>query len=148
MDNVTIGVNGNSTTFDFELNGSLPGPNFVVNTTDDPGDGACTVQHCSLREAINAANTRTNGATPDTITFNIPPTGAKHILVTSALPEITDPVVINATTQPGFSTSTFAPLIELIGSGAGPGVNGLTISAGGARCAAWPSTASAATASS
>jgi CSLREA domain-containing protein len=29
---------------------------FVVNTTDNDDDGACTAVHCSLREAIHAAN--------------------------------------------------------------------------------------------
>jgi uncharacterized repeat protein (TIGR01451 family) len=46
----------------------------------------------------------------------------------SALPTITDPVVLNGQTQPGWWS---APILELNGSGAGAGVSGLTITAGG-----------------
>src|SRR5262249_33114008 len=46
----------------------------------------------------------------------------------SALPDITDPVVIDATTQPGYKG---LPLVELEGSKAGVGANGLTITGGG-----------------
>ena len=53
--------------------------------------------------------------------------GAQTIAPTSALPTITDSAVIDATTQPGYAGS---PLIELSGSSAGAGVNGLTVTAG------------------
>ncbi len=43
--------------------------NWVVNSTDDVDDGTCDATHCSLREAINSANT-TAGA--DIIGFAIP----------------------------------------------------------------------------
>src|SRR5439155_12617745 len=46
----------------------------------------------------------------------------------SPLPAVTDPVTIDGTTQPGFAGS---PLIELNGSSAGAGVDGLDIRAGG-----------------
>jgi hypothetical protein len=46
---------------------------------------------------------------------------------TSALPTITDPVVIDATSQPGYAGS---PLVEIDGSGAGA-ADGLTIQASG-----------------
>jgi CSLREA domain-containing protein len=42
------------------------GPTFVVATTDDHDDGICSVSDCTLREAINAANTASG---PNTITF-------------------------------------------------------------------------------
>src|SRR5688572_30138141 len=42
---------------------------FIVNTTDDTDDSACNVAHCSLREAIKAANANSG---LDTINFNIP----------------------------------------------------------------------------
>jgi CSLREA domain-containing protein len=98
---------------------------FTVNSTADPGVGVCDVAECTLREAINAAN-----ATPgtDTIAFNIPSTGPHTIQPTSALPTITDPVIIDGTTQPGFAG---APIIELDGSLAGAATNGLSITAGG-----------------
>jgi CSLREA domain-containing protein len=41
----------------------------VVNTTDDVDDGTCDQQHCSLREALNAANAQPGS---DAIHFNIP----------------------------------------------------------------------------
>jgi hypothetical protein len=96
----------------------------VVNTNDS-GLG-------SLRYAIEWAN---SNAGTDTISFNIPTsdpgynptTGAFTIQPNSALPEITDSVVIDGTTQAGFSSS---PIIELDGTNAGLTANGLTISAG------------------
>jgi len=85
-------------------------PTLTVNTPDDLDDGTCSMTHCSLREAINQANTLTGTVT---IKFNIGGGGAQTIQPTSALPEITVPTVIDGSTQPGF---TSAPLIELDGS--------------------------------
>jgi CSLREA domain-containing protein len=97
---------------------------FIVNTTNDVDDSTCDATHCSLREAIDAAN-QTAGT--DTIAFNIPGGGGVQILSPgSALPVITDPVVIDGTSQPGFSDE---PIIGLDGSGAGT-VDGLHITAG------------------
>ncbi len=62
----------------------------VVNTTDDIDDGVCDAVHCSLREAISAANER---AGPDTITFAptvFPLSGTGVIKLTSPLPDIYD----------------------------------------------------------
>jgi CSLREA domain-containing protein len=88
-----------------------PPAGLVVNTTDDTDDGGCTEAHCSLREAINAANA--NGGA-DTITFAIAPGGVQTITPTgSPLPVITDPVTIDGTSQTGFDGS---PLIELVGT--------------------------------
>ena len=42
---------------------------YTVNSRGDANDGACDITHCSLREAINAANA---SAGQDTIRFNIP----------------------------------------------------------------------------
>ena len=99
----------------------------VINAEDD-GPG-------SLRQAILDAN-----AAPgtDTITFNVPGTGPHTIRPASALPTITDPLVIDGYTQPGASLNTnpldlgsnAVLLIELDGSAAGPGTAGLTITAG------------------
>ncbi|HEU4391510.1 MAG TPA: CSLREA domain-containing protein, partial [Blastocatellia bacterium] len=82
---------------------------FTVNTADDHNDGTCDVADCSLREAIAAANSNTGA---DTIAFNIAGGGLHTITVASQLPDITDPVVIDGTTQPGFSGT---PIIELSG---------------------------------
>ena len=89
---------------------------FPVSTTADSGAG-------SLRDAIGTANT-TPGL--DTISFGIG-SGPQTISPTSALPTITDPVVIDATGQPGFGG---VPLIRLDGAGAGAGATGLLITAG------------------
>ncbi|HKR10644.1 MAG TPA: Calx-beta domain-containing protein [Pyrinomonadaceae bacterium] len=91
--------------------------NFVVTNTNNDGAG-------SLREAIVNAN-----ATPgtDTISFNIPGTGVQTISLVTALPDITDPVVIDGTTQPGYSGS---PLVEINGL-AISNQTGLGIRAGG-----------------
>ena len=92
--------------------------NFVVTNVNDHGTG-------SLRDAITNAN-----ATPglDNVVFNIPGPGVKVISLTTVLPAITDAVVIDATTQPGYAGT---PLIELDGSGAGFNASGLTITGGG-----------------
>lgn len=95
---------------------SQPDSVFSVTNTNDAGAG-------SLRAAILSANT---SAGLDTISFNIPGGGVHTISPTSPLPQITDPVTIDATTQPGF---TGTPLIELDGSQAGE-TNGLFLAAG------------------
>jgi CSLREA domain-containing protein len=98
---------------------------FTVNATDDEDDGTCDSAHCSLREAIAAANAADG---TDTIDFDISGEDVHSIQPTSALPPVIDPIVIDGTTQPGYSDH---PLIEIDGSAAGDGVNGLTIFAGG-----------------
>ncbi len=93
---------------------------FVVTNVNNHGAG-------SLRDAIINANATVG---TDTITFNIPGPGVKVISLLIALPELTDRVIIDATTQPGYAG---APLIELDGLGLGTTVsgNGLSIRAGG-----------------
>ncbi len=75
---------------------------FKVTTTADSGNG-------SLRQAITNAN---NTAGTDTVVFKIG-TGQQTISPTSVLPTITDPIVIDGTTQPGFSVNH--PLIQIDG---------------------------------
>lgn len=82
----------------------------VVNTTSDADDGVCNAAHCSLREAINAANL---AAGEDVIAFNIPGSGPHTIQPASPLPAIASNLVLDGTSQPGF---TDHPLIELDGS--------------------------------
>lgn len=91
--------------------------NFVVTNANNHGAG-------SLREAMLNAN-----ATPgkDTITFNIPGPGVKTINVLAPLPDITDTVVIDGTTQPGYAGT---PLIEINGA-MSTSSDGLVIKAGG-----------------
>ena len=129
----------------------------VVNTTADDinaGDGNCT-----LREAINNANRNrdtTNGdcrtgsphPTIDAIAFNIQSI-QPSIILNSPLPTLTEAVVIDGTSQPGFQTTAThsltcpnpmgvplpaqritisRPVIELNGAAAGK-VSGITIDA-------------------
>src|SRR5439155_762752 len=56
-------------------NDDSPGAALVVNTTDDVNDGVCDGTHCSLREAINAANTSPSAVT---INFSIPASDPRH----------------------------------------------------------------------
>ena len=95
---------------------------FTVNSTDDPGDGVCDLTECTLREAIEAANTDLNNPNErDAIQFDIPETdpgfdsGTFTIKPQSQLPDITDPLKIDGTTQLGFSDT---PIIVVDGGGA------------------------------
>src|SRR5581483_9651105 len=89
---------------------------FVVKSTADSGPG-------SLRAAIDAANA-TPGA--DVVKFNIPGTGPFVISLLTPLPTISQPVVINGSTQPGFAGT---PLIQL-DRGGSPATVGLVVQAG------------------
>lgn len=77
----------------------------------------------SLRQAIIDAN---NNAGADTINFAIG-SGQQTINLLSPLPQITEAVTIDASTQPGFIGS---PLIELNGSAVPAGGSALFISSG------------------
>lgn len=92
---------------------------FTVTNTNDTGAG-------SLRQAIIDANAL---AGPDTITFTILGPGPHTINVLSALPTITDAVLIDGWSEPDFAGT---PIIELNGIGAGD-VNGLVLAAGSSR---------------
>lgn len=111
----------------FELEFSDPpqnGPVFTVNTAEDADDGVCSQAHCSLREAIQAANHRTNGETADEIHFALPQETGEVIAPASSLPEISDPVYIN-----GFTQSPAGVVLD--GEFAGDGINGLTLASDG-----------------
>jgi parallel beta-helix repeat protein len=75
----------------------------TVTLTTDPAGAHTGV---SLRDAIKAVNQGKD----DTINFNIPGTGAQVISVNSDLPVLTRKVTIDATTEPGYSTT---PVIGL-----------------------------------
>jgi hypothetical protein len=75
---------------------------FTVTDTFDPGNGICDAS-CTLKEAIDAANSTPNSGGPDLIRFNIPGTGVKTIKPDSQLPAITEAVTIDGYTQPGSS---------------------------------------------
>jgi len=89
---------------------------FTVTTAADNVPG-------SLRAAITSANSSPG---LDLIAFAI---GSGFVSLTpgSQLPDITDPVVIDGTLQPGFAGT---PIVELAGTAAGPNAIGLVIKAG------------------
>jgi hypothetical protein len=89
---------------------------FTVTSAGDSGSG-------TLRQAILDAN-----AAPglDTIVFAI--VGSPTIRPSTPLPIITDPAVVDGTTQPGYAGS---PVVEIDGSGAGSEADGLVITGGG-----------------
>ena len=97
-----------------------PDITFVVNSNNDVNDAACNTTHCSLREAINAANAQPG---TDRIWFDIPNAGPHTIQPTSLLPVITDPVIIDGYTQRGATSATAATnavlMNEIDGSNAG-----------------------------
>src|SRR5262249_7665514 len=128
-----------------------PATIFVTTDQDvsDPNDGKL-----SLREAIELTDGTLqlsalspqdqalvigtpNGTAQDSILFAIPGAGLHTIFPTSPLPAITHSVAIDGLSQPGASLSTpikpdddFESItIQIDGSGAGPGANGLTINA-------------------
>lgn len=98
--------------FELVYTATQSGPNYVVNRSADTNDGSCDTlgsgignQDCTLREAINAANSN-SGA--DTITFNIPNTDSSctaanvcTITLGSTLPAIGDEVTIDGAPNNG-----------------------------------------------
>ncbi|HWZ65571.1 MAG TPA: right-handed parallel beta-helix repeat-containing protein [Patescibacteria group bacterium] len=74
-----------------------------VTNTNDSGLG-------SLRQAITTANSASG---QNTICFAIPGSGVQTIALSSALPAITNPAIIDGSSQPGYNG---APLIELNGT--------------------------------
>ncbi len=86
----------------YQTHAAAPAVTFVVTNVNDSGPG-------SLRQAILDANGNPGS---DSINFNIsgPSLRIQPLL---RLPDITDPVVIDGSTQPGFSG---APIVELNGS--------------------------------
>ena len=86
----------------YKTHAAPPAATFVVTNVNDSGPG-------SLRQAILDANANPGA---DTINFNISGPSLK-IQPLLGLPDITDPVVIDGSTQPGF---VGAPIVELNGS--------------------------------
>lgn len=87
----------------------------VVTNTANSGPG-------SFQQAILSANAN------DKITFQINGSPPFTIAPTTALPQINVPLVIDATTQPGYAGK---PVIELNGAGTSAGTIGLRFGVGG-----------------
>ena len=102
-------------------------PSWVVNTEADVTDAAgCTLSHCSLREAIERAN-----AIPgrDTITFDIPDATdtAPHLITpTRPFDPLTEPVIIDGTSEPDFEH----PVVRVDGISAGAAAVGFRLTGG------------------
>ena len=118
---------------------TLQGTLIVVNSTGDSGQSGSGTPHTgntvngnpeiTLRSAIQYANSLSGTSYID---FDIPTSDANYssgtwtIAPHSALPTISEPVILNAETQTGYST----PVIALSGVSAGV-TNGLTVATGG-----------------
>jgi len=113
------------------------GPNFVVNSAADTDDGECSnaPMDCTLREAINAANARSGD---DTITFDIPDTGADcasdnvctiTLGALGSLPAINDDVTIDGAPNNGKITVSGADSyrVLLVNAGIALNLNQMTI---------------------
>ena len=93
---------------DYSVVVQAPGPQtYTVTNTNDSGAG-------SLRQAILDANAN---AGADTIDFNITGTGDHTINLLTALPNITDQVTIDATTDDSFAANGLQPAIVIDGNG-------------------------------
>jgi hypothetical protein len=109
---------------------------FTVNSTGsesdiEPGDGSCLTpgEECTLRAALEETNALSNDpAGPDEIRFDIPGAGPHTIQLQSGLPDVTDPVVIDGSTEPDFSGD---PVVAIDGSAfSPPGPNLLNLETG------------------
>ena len=117
----------------------------AVLLVNDGGDSIAALGRALTAGELAQIDTTEPFGTNDTIEFNIPGAGPHTILVgnipdgnNGALPNITEPVVIDGYTQPGASpnTSSISSSINaslqivLDGSATGAAANGLTITAG------------------
>ena len=101
------------------LPAAAPAVTFTVNSNNTATDGTCNVGHCSLREAIDAANAT---MVIDEIDFD-----DDHVIVqTYELPQLTAPVTINASTAPDCAGAR--ENVELDGNGGN--YHGLRFAAG------------------
>jgi trimeric autotransporter adhesin len=99
----------------------------VVDTVSDVADGTTTSitnlgnargadGRISLREAIIATNATANGGTPDKIVFNIDGSGPHLINVASALPAISQALIIDGSTEPDYASNGNRPVVVLDGN--------------------------------
>lgn len=102
--------------------GSASAATFTVISTADSGPG-------SLRQAILDANANPGA---DGVEFNIAGAGPHTIRPVSALPALTDPVIIDGLTQSGANCSSWPATLQVVidGSQAPNGANGLALSGG------------------
>lgn len=102
------------------------GATFTVTSADDADDGVCSVLHCSLREALNAANA---SAAAHTITFAITGGTAPYVIQpATSLPVVAGTVTIDGTTQPEYAG---AGLVIQLDGALTSGSDGLTLAGSG-----------------
>jgi hypothetical protein len=126
--NLSVGVHTITATYGGDTNfvGSVSGPisqqiNAVVTNNNDSGTG-------SLRQAIADVNNAQSSPQTIGIVFNISGNGVQTIAPPTDLPTLTQPAILDATTQAGYAGT---PIIELNGSAPNStAVNGLHITAG------------------
>lgn len=96
---------------------------FVVNTDDDYREDHCDASHCTLREAIHAANGVRGGAQ---IRFALP-TFQHRIVLRRALPSLRHDVTLDGASQPGAECPL--PAVHVDGSAieSATPVNGLEV---------------------
>ncbi|WP_165226810.1 right-handed parallel beta-helix repeat-containing protein [Aquisphaera insulae] len=97
-------------------NAASIGNALVVTTTGDSGSG-------SLRTAITDALAASNPV----ITFNIPGAGPHVITLSTPLPALTKPIIIDATSQPDYAGT---PTVILIGSSLAGSSDGIVLGTG------------------
>ncbi|TNF36036.1 MAG: hypothetical protein EP329_05610, partial [Deltaproteobacteria bacterium] len=92
---------------------------------EHPGDGLCANANggCDLRAALDELNALGD---PGAVVFDLPGDGPHVLAVASPLPTVSVPVVLDATTQPGW---TDAPVVALAGAAVGP-TDGLVLAGG------------------
>jgi hypothetical protein len=107
----------------YERDVPQPGPNLVVNSTNDPGDGIAGVGECTLREALVVANSQPDA---NAITFSLP--FPVTIPVTNTLP-ITQPVTITSPSARSVSVSggNAVRVFDVAATATGVTLSGLTI---------------------
>lgn len=97
----------------------------VVNSTSESTSGFCDgSEPCGLRRAIEVANFF--GGFVVAITFDIPGNGPHTFLPTSPYPAIRRTMIIDGTTQPGYTVN---PVIEIDGTNINSSAEGLRIQA-------------------
>lgn len=119
---IAVYSNGYTTPGSLNLNIDFAEQGAVVTNTLDSGPG-------SLRQAMLDANAHPNVAgLADKITFNIPGAGPHNIVLTTALPTITDAVDIIGGTQPGTGAT---PTVAIDGAALAGTIDGFKITASG-----------------
>lgn len=110
------------------------GETFTVDATGDapdvePGDLTCATSqgNCTLRAAIQETNALFNELGTQVIAFDIPGPGPHVISPQTELPAVTDPVIIDGTTEPDYED---APVVIVSGQEAGGETSGLFVTAG------------------